>query len=59
MVANVCPDTCGTFGLPKQSDTDRKLRETRLDSIAPVSSNRVQAIIGHWGLDVRSVTDGE
>jgi acyl-CoA dehydrogenase len=44
--ANVCLDTHGGFGFAEEYDIERKFRETRLYSIAPVSNNLVLAYLG-------------
>jgi acyl-CoA dehydrogenase len=44
--ANVCLDTHGGFGFAREYDVERKFRETRLYSIAPVSNNLVLAYLG-------------
>jgi acyl-CoA dehydrogenase len=44
--ANVCLDTHGGFGFAEEYDVERKFRETRLYSIAPVSNNLVLAYLG-------------
>ena len=44
--ANVCLDTHGGFGFAREYDVERKFRETRLYTIAPVSNNLVQAFVG-------------
>ena len=43
--ANVCLDTYGGFGFAAEFDIERKFRETRLYTIAPVSNNLVQAYV--------------
>jgi acyl-CoA dehydrogenase len=45
--ANVCLDTHGGFGFAAEYDVERKFRETRLYTIAPVSNNLVLAYVGH------------
>jgi acyl-CoA dehydrogenase len=45
--ANACLDTHGGFGFAVEYDVERKFRETRLYSVAPVSNNLVLAYIGH------------
>jgi acyl-CoA dehydrogenase len=45
--ANVCLDTHGGFGFAQEYDVERKFRETRLYSVAPVSNNLVLAYLGH------------
>ncbi len=44
--ANVCLDTHGGFGFAEEYDVERKFRETRLYSVAPVSNNLVLAYLG-------------
>ncbi len=44
--ANVCLTTHGGYGLSVEYDVERKFRETRLLSIAPVSNNLVLAYLG-------------
>jgi alkylation response protein AidB-like acyl-CoA dehydrogenase len=41
--ANACLDTFGGFGFAAEYDVERKFRETRLYSVAPVSNNLVLA----------------
>jgi acyl-CoA dehydrogenase len=44
--ANACLDTHGGYGFAREYDVERKLRETRLYSTAPVSNNLVLAYLG-------------
>jgi acyl-CoA dehydrogenase len=44
--ANACMDTYGGFSFAEEYDIERKFRETRLYSIAPVSNNLVLTHIG-------------
>jgi acyl-CoA dehydrogenase len=44
--ANACLDTHGGFGFAEEYDIERKFRETRLYSIAPISNNLVLAYLG-------------
>ncbi len=44
--ANACLDTHGGFGFAEEYDVERKFRETRLYSVAPVSNNLILAYIG-------------
>src|SRR3954468_8359624 len=44
--ANAAVDTHGGFGFAEEYDVERKFRETRLYSIAPISNNLVQAYVG-------------
>ena len=50
--ANACLDTHGGFGFALDYDIERKFRETRLYTIAPVSNNLVQAYVGEHVLDM-------
>ena len=43
--ANVCIQTHGGFGFAEEYDVERKFRETRLYSVAPVSTNLVLSFI--------------
>ncbi|MGZ4355569.1 MAG: acyl-CoA dehydrogenase family protein [Gaiellaceae bacterium] len=43
--ANVCLDTHGGFGFAQEYDVERKFRETRLYSVAPVSNNLILAYL--------------
>jgi acyl-CoA dehydrogenase len=43
--ANVCLDTHGGYGFAAEYDVERKFRETRLYSVAPVSNNLVLAYV--------------
>lgn len=44
--ANACLDAHGGIGFATENDIERKFRETRLYSVAPVSNNLVQAFVG-------------
>jgi acyl-CoA dehydrogenase len=44
--ANACLDTHGGLGFAEEYDIERKFRETRLYSVAPISNNLVQAYVG-------------
>jgi alkylation response protein AidB-like acyl-CoA dehydrogenase len=44
--ANAAVDTHGGFGFAQEYDVERKFRETRLYSVAPISNNLVQAFVG-------------
>ncbi len=44
--ANACLDTHGGFGFAQEYDVERKFRETRLYSVAPVSNNLILAYLG-------------
>jgi acyl-CoA dehydrogenase len=43
--ANVCLDTHGGFGFAAEYDVERKFRETRLYTVAPISNNLVLAYV--------------
>jgi len=45
--ANACLDTHGGWGFARDYDVERKFRETRLYTIAPVSNNLILAHLGH------------
>ncbi len=45
--ANICLTTYGGYGFARDYDVERKFRETRLLSIAPVSNNLVLAFLGN------------
>ncbi|MDE3074634.1 MAG: acyl-CoA/acyl-ACP dehydrogenase [Chloroflexota bacterium] len=44
--ANTCLDTHGGYGFTVEYDIERKLRETRLLTVAPINNNMVLAFIG-------------
>jgi acyl-CoA dehydrogenase len=44
--ANACLDTHGGYGFAEEYDVERKFRETRLYSVAPISNNLVLAYLG-------------
>ena len=44
--ANVCLDTHGGFGFATEYDIERKFRETRLYTVAPVANNLILAYLG-------------
>ena len=48
--ANVCLDIHGGFGFAEEYDVERKFRETRLYSVAPVSNNLILAYLGQHAL---------
>jgi alkylation response protein AidB-like acyl-CoA dehydrogenase len=50
--ANACLDTHGGFGFAADFDVERKFRETRLYSIAPVSNNLILAYLGEHVLEL-------
>jgi Acyl-CoA dehydrogenases len=43
---NACLDAHGGYGFAAEYDVERKFRETRLYSVAPVSNNLVLAYLG-------------
>jgi acyl-CoA dehydrogenase len=45
--ANACLDAHGGYGFAEEYDVERKFRETRLYSVAPVSNNLVLAYLAH------------
>jgi alkylation response protein AidB-like acyl-CoA dehydrogenase len=45
--ANACLDTHGGKGFLKSYDVERKFRETRLYSVAPVANNLILGYLGH------------
>jgi alkylation response protein AidB-like acyl-CoA dehydrogenase len=44
--ANACLDTHGGFGFAEEYDVERKFRENRLYTVAPVSNNLILAFLG-------------
>ena len=44
--ANVCLNTFGGYGFARDYDVERKFRETRVLTTAPVSNNMVLAFLG-------------
>ena len=44
--ANVCLNTHGGYGFAREFDVERKFRETRLYTTAPVNNNLVLAFLG-------------
>ena len=44
--ANACLDAHGGFGFAQEYDIERKFRETRLYTVAPISSNLILAYLG-------------
>src|SRR5829696_4277499 len=44
--ANACLDTHGGFGFAEEYDVERKFRETRLYTVAPISNNLILAFLG-------------
>ena len=43
--ANACLDTFGGYGFVDEYDVERKFRETRMYSVAPISNNLVKAFV--------------
>ncbi len=50
--ANACMDTYGGYGFAAEYDIERKFRETRLYTVAPVSNNLVLAYVGEHVLNM-------
>ncbi len=50
--ANVCLQTHGGLGFAAEYDVERKLRETRLYQVAPVSTNLILSYIGEHVLEM-------
>ena len=50
--ANACLDAHGGWGFAEEYDVERKFRETRLYTIAPVSNNLILAYLGQHVLDM-------
>jgi len=50
--ADVCLTTYGEYGFARDFDVERKFRETRLFTVAPVSNNLVLAFLGQNVLDM-------
>jgi acyl-CoA dehydrogenase len=50
--ANACLDAHGGFGFAEEYDVERKFRETRLYTVAPISNNLVLAFLGQHVLDM-------
>jgi acyl-CoA dehydrogenase len=44
--ANACLDTHGGFGFAEEYDIERKFRETRLYTVAPISNNLILGFLG-------------
>ena len=44
--ANACLDTHGGFGFAQEYDVERKFRDTRLYTVAPVSNNLILGFVG-------------
>jgi alkylation response protein AidB-like acyl-CoA dehydrogenase len=44
--AEMCVQTHGGFGFAEEYDVERKFRETRLYTVAPVSNNLILAYLG-------------
>ncbi|MEX2132074.1 MAG: acyl-CoA dehydrogenase family protein, partial [Pseudohongiellaceae bacterium] len=49
---DMCLQTHGGFGFAKEFDIERKLRETRLYQVAPVSTNLILAYLAEHVLDL-------
>lgn len=49
---DTCIQTHGGFGMAKEFDIERKLRETRLYQVAPISTNLILSFIGEHVLDM-------
>ena len=49
---NAAMDTHGGFGFATEYDIERKLRETRLYQVAPISNNLILAFVGQKCLDL-------
>jgi acyl-CoA dehydrogenase len=45
--ANICLTTFGGYGFAREYDVERKFRETRLLTVAPVSNNLILAFLGN------------
>jgi len=50
--ANACMDAHGGWGFAHEYDVERKFRETRLYTLAPISNNLVLAFLGQHVLDM-------
>lgn len=50
--ANACMDTCGGLSFSRACDIERKFREARVHSIAPVSNNLVLSYLGQRVLEM-------
>jgi acyl-CoA dehydrogenase len=50
--ANACLDTHGGYGFAVEFDVERKFRETRLYSVAPINNNLVLAYVGQHVLQM-------
>jgi acyl-CoA dehydrogenase len=50
--ANACLDAHGGYGFAAEYDIERKFRETRLYSVAPVANNLILAYLGQHVLDM-------
>jgi acyl-CoA dehydrogenase len=50
--ANAAVDTHGGYGFAREFDVERKFRETRLLTVAPVSNNMVLAYLGQNVLEM-------
>ena len=45
LAANVCLDTYGGYGFVDEYDVERKFRETRMFSVAPVNNNMIKSFV--------------
>jgi acyl-CoA dehydrogenase len=54
--ANACLDAHGGYGFAAEYDVERKFRETRLYSVAPVANNLVLAYLGQHVLGIHGRT---
>ena len=50
--ANACLDAHGGYGFAAEYDVERKFRETRLYTVAPVANNLILAYLGHHVLEM-------
>ncbi len=50
--ADMCVQTHGGFGFAEEFDIERKFRETRLYSVAPISTNLVLSYLAEHVLDL-------
>ena len=49
---NVCLQTHGGFGFAEEYHVERKLRETRLYQVAPISTNLILSLLAEHVLDL-------
>jgi acyl-CoA dehydrogenase len=52
VAADMCVQTHGGFGFAEEFDVERKFRETRLYSVAPISTNLVLSYLAEHVLDL-------